>query len=336
MFKPFWAAFTLLAVSLSGCDGCDTNSPTSPSGGNTNTNGKTQVWFTPNIASRDMLKLFSNPSEWTQAQTRVNVFKFYIQQSVDGCQDCGNNTYANLVKAGPSSAFNWLNHNNIKIGLEAGAIKDWNCGREPTDAVSGASQAIENIARAGGRVSYIAMDEPYVSTKEWCKQSIDAASNHVSYYIREIGGRYPNIAIGLIEPYPFFSAQEIKNFISVLESHGVKLPFFHLDMHREGALAWNDINKDLRELESFCRERGISFGVIIWGDNGSSNQDYFNGAMFTAQTVQAAIGAPDHLIFQSWSEQAIVGDKIFPDNLPEDSPMTLTWIVNQISSYFGI
>ncbi len=114
------------------------------------------------------------------------------------------------------------------------------------------------------------------------------------------------------------------------------MPFFHLDMHREGALANNNIGRDLKELEFFCHEKGIDFGVIIWGDNGSSNRQYFNGAMLTAQTVRAAIGTPDHIIFQSWSERFAVGDRIFPDNLPEDSPMTLTWIVSEILSYFGI
>lgn len=327
-------ALFVLAVSMPGCENCDKlRSPISPGG--ESSNGQTEVWFTPNLASRDMLKLFSSPMEWFRARSHIDVFKFYVQQIVGECRDCGDNTFTNLARAGNEGAFRWLNLNNVRIGIEAGAIKDWNCGREPADAVSIVLQAIENVHRTGGKVSYIAMDEPYVSVREWCKQSTDTASDHVAYFVKEVNRRYPGVAIGLVEPYPSFSVKEIKSFISNLENHGVKLPFFHLDMHREGALANNNISRNLRELESFCRERSISFGVIIWGDNGLSNQQYFNGAMFTAQTVRAAIGAPDHIIFQSWSESA-VGDRMFPDNLPEDSPMTLTWIVNEILSYFGI
>jgi len=36
-----------------------------------------QVWFTPNIASVDMLDLFSNPEQWTSARSQIDVFKFY-------------------------------------------------------------------------------------------------------------------------------------------------------------------------------------------------------------------------------------------------------------------
>ncbi len=207
-----WRLLLLVTVAIlsTGCDNCDKlRSPVSPIG--EDGNGQTEVWFTPNLASRDMLRLFSNPTEWFRARSRINVFKFYIQQTfTNGCGDCGDNTFTNLAKAGNGGAFNWLNSNNIKIGLEAGVVKDWNCGRNPVDAVSGVLQAVGNIQGAGGRVSYIAMDEPYVSVKEWCKQSIDTASEHVAYFVREVNRRHPGIAVGLIEPYPFFSVKEIK------------------------------------------------------------------------------------------------------------------------------
>lgn len=337
MFKFAATAIFLLAVSLMpGCDSCSANSPLSPSGNNSN--GKTQVWFTPNVASRDMLNLFSDASQWPAARSKIDVFKFYIQQASpsDNCQGCGRNVFSNFVKVVPGGAFKWLNSNSIKIGLEAGAVKDWNCGRVPTDAVETTVQAVSAIHASGAVVSYVAMDEPYVSVREWCRQPIEKVSEHVSYYIKRVNDSYPGVKVGLIEPYPFFTVEEIESFIISLEKTGVRLPFFHLDMHRAGALANSDIGEDLRNIEKFCKSRGIEFGVIVWGDNGGSNQLFFNSAMYTASTIRAGIGIPDHLIFQSWSEASGGGDKIYPDNLPEDSPMTFTWIVNQLTLYFGI
>jgi hypothetical protein len=33
-----------------------------------------KVWFTPNIASVDMLDLFNNPEQWESARSKIDVF----------------------------------------------------------------------------------------------------------------------------------------------------------------------------------------------------------------------------------------------------------------------
>ena len=55
----------------------------------------------------------------------------------------------------------------------------------------------------------------------------------------------------------------------------------------------------------------------------------------TAGTVNATIGVPDHVIFQSWENPPGIGS-LNPDNLPESKPHTMTWVVNTGLAIFGI
>ena len=64
-----------------------------------------KVWFTPNIASVDMLDLFNNPEQWDSARSKIYVFKFYTGQvgsegwscTVNPSSNCGENHLENFV-----------------------------------------------------------------------------------------------------------------------------------------------------------------------------------------------------------------------------------------------
>ena len=47
-----------------------------------------KVWYTPNIASVDMLDLFNQPEQWDSARSKVDVFKFYLVQVGTGGWGC--------------------------------------------------------------------------------------------------------------------------------------------------------------------------------------------------------------------------------------------------------
>src|SRR4051812_34684901 len=63
--------------------------------------GAKQVWFTPDIASRDMPNLFTQPDLWASAQNKINVFKFYVQQLTatdpSQCTVCGSNLLPAMI-----------------------------------------------------------------------------------------------------------------------------------------------------------------------------------------------------------------------------------------------
>src|SRR5204863_1474998 len=111
----------------------------------------------------------------------------------------------------------------------------------------------------------------------------------------------------------------------------------------------------------FFHEAGIPLGIIIWSGYDPLNADraYYDHAMDLAGQVKAAIGMPDHLVFQSWVTRAPVacaqsepaclrqgcspddppycGEKSVPLNLPDDDPaaFTQTRLVRAVLSLFG-
>jgi len=329
----------LLAVSVSSCDkNCNPVGPSSSGGG---ASAKTQVWVTPNIGS-DVVSLAAKPDEWTEARSKIDVMQLYPGQ-VDqgGCIICGNSNLKNFIDVVPGGAFLWLNSQQIVFAFEAASVKDWNCGgRMPDDNVRSTSNTIRNVEMNGGRVAYIAMDEPFTAIRDNCEQPLDVTAKQVRYYIDQLKGMHPGVSIGLIEPYPYFKAEEIEEIILSLERLGVHLSFLHLDGHRHGAMADYDIPGDLRRLRDFSHNHGMDFGVLIWGDDGESNRGFASESIMTSASIKAAIDVPDHIIIQSWSwkggDPYAPGSRIYPDNIPENQPYTMMWLVNETLDYFGV
>jgi hypothetical protein len=166
-------------------------------------------------------------------------------------------------------------------------------------------------------------------------------------YIRSFSGNGPQV--GDIEAYPSRSVADLEGWIKALENQGAKPAFFHLDanIHRLDVDRRVDATGDLRELKRFFLAEQIPFGIIFWpGYNPvTSEQNYYERTMSWVRRVEAAIGRPDHVIFQSWvvrggqntcsntdprcnmqnpmctpSDPASCGKKSVPVNLPDNDP----------------
>ncbi len=315
-------------------------STTSPSGLGPGRSNQ-EVWVTPNVTSGDFLDLFTKPDQWSQARSKITAFKFYDYMLRPGqCTICGLNTLGNFNQIVPEGAFRWLNNKGIRIGMEAGAVKSFNCGRPPDDAVSAALGAISSVRSSGGELSFIGMDEPFASglpnqqgfdTSKHCDYTMDMAAEFVKYYIDQVHAYDPAVQVGLIEPYPYLSAGLIENSIDTLESKGVHLPFFHLDF--DPGYTNIDFSGDIRELRNFCRNHGIPFGVILIGGHGDSSQSAVNGALIEAQRVQNILGLrnQEFILVQSWLDyKGDFNQRLYPNNLPETSSSTMMGLVNTI------
>ena len=83
-----------------------------------------QIWFTPNLASVDMLEMFTAPGKWASAITKIDVFKFYLVQAGTGgwscvghpAYNCGESHLENLVNV---KAFSRLGRWGIDIAVES-------------------------------------------------------------------------------------------------------------------------------------------------------------------------------------------------------------------------
>ena len=255
------------------------------------------IWFSPNVASVDMLELFTSPAKWTSARSRIDVFKFYSGQvgsggwscNVNPTGTCGMNYLENFIAV---QAFSKLGQWGIDIAIEsffAGPVMSVDpveCSTTDhvfTLTLDGSINVIQNVQANGGVVSYLAMDEPmrqwlpayyYVYTgqqdpRPCLVDSIGVLADHMAAYLLQMQTWFPSIPVGHIDLYPEVSVDMFKEWITALEVRGVSIPFLHLDVNGprvEQYIAFGiniDVAADLAELKSFLENRGIEFGVIF-------------------------------------------------------------------------
>jgi hypothetical protein len=294
-----------------------------------------RIWFTPGPGTLDFQRLFEHPEEWSRARDVISVFKFYQQHTETRRPDIvGPNYYDALVRA---NAFRKLRELRINTALEIGSVKDFWCtpDRSGMDAsIRATLDAVTAIENAGGTLKYIAMDEPWVSGRaEVCDgPALEPTANRVATYMSAVQNARPAIRIGLIEAYPFSSADAIETIVGLMRARGVPPAFLHVDVDRR-ALAAGAFAPDMKRLQAFARSQNITFGMIIWGYNGDADALYAvdAGALtnLIAEAFQTWEAMPEHLIFQSWAVSS-GGLLITPSNLPENRAHTHTNLVFQL------
>lgn len=284
-------------------------------------------WFSPGPGTLDYVRLFERPDEWQRARQVVDVFKFYQQHTMTPPPPIvGPVTYDALRAAG---AFSTLKKWRTKTAIEVGAVKEHYCGPGGTaTAIADTVNAIRAIHNAGGEVSYLAMDEPFVSGRsQTCGgPALEPTADRVATYVAGVRAPFPAVRIGLIEAYPFSSADAIERMLALLASRNATPEFLHMDVdwHRAGAAAFR---RDMPRLQAAARAAGVTFGIIVTGYDGDADARYADdvGGMtgLTSETFGSWDAMPDHIIVQSWVESR-TGLRITPANLPEDRFYTHT------------
>ena len=281
-----------------------------------------QIWYTPNIASVDMLDLFTNPEQWPSARSNIDVFKFYLVQVGTGgwsglghpAYNIGDNHLENFVDV---QAFSLLEQWDIDIAVEsffAGPVMSY----DPLECstaeyifnltLDGSINVIQNIQSNGGTVRYLAMDEPirrwyplyhYIYTgqtdpRPCLVDSLGALADHVAAYILQMQEWFPSIPIGQIGLYPEVGIEQFMEWIIVLEARGVFLPFLHIDVHGSRVnqyLSFGydiDIVSDMLELKSFLEVHDIEFGIIFTDPYWSSQaweEDVYTDSFYYERTM---------------------------------------------------
>jgi hypothetical protein len=295
-----------------------------------------RVWYVPNPGSLDLQRMFERPEEWAHARALIDVFQF-TQQHTYRTPDAvtGPNFYDPLVRAG---AFRALAQWKKKIALGVGAVKPQYCTADATGmqkAIAETSDAVNAIRAGGGPVSYLLMDEPFLSGRlpECGGPGLGQTADRLRTYMTAVGGAFPDTRIGLIEAYPSFSADEFASMLALLQQRGVLPAFLQLDVDLLAVpRSRRDLTADVRRMHQLCIEYGIPFGLILWGYNGDADALFARDANTLADAFRVAFPTwadlPDQLVVQSWAESS-TGQRITPSNLPEDRPYTLTNILWQ-------
>jgi hypothetical protein len=251
----------------------------------------------------DYMDLFTDSAPWTKAASRVNVFKIYPQW-IDGASD-----------ADLRVQFADLKRRHIALALEFGVLS-------PTDGwisegYGGQNQhlllAVRRIQKDGGRLSYIAMDEPIwfgtiYRTGSFTPLTIEAMVEDAAVNIKAMWKEFPDVQVGDIEPLTSASAlgysdpaliaryrQGIGTFRAVL---GRPLVFFDAD------LDWHakEFPARLAAENKMVRALNVPYGVIYNSDErDDDNASWLQSARRHMAASEAAIGTPQIVIFQSWN-----------------------------------
>jgi hypothetical protein len=296
----------------------------SPAGGVTPAD---RIWFCPGPGTLDYTRLFAHPEEWTRARQLFSVFKFYQQHTeLPAPEIVGPNSLDALVRA---DAFRTLNRWGKKIAIEVGSVKEHFCGPNGgmPAAIASSVSSIRAIQNGGGTVAYLAMDEPFVSGRSRIcgGPALEPTADQVATYVTGVRAVFPNVQIGLIEAYPFSSADQIETIIQLLKARNVMPAFLHMDIdwHLSGAAAFE---RDMARLKTFATASNLPFGIIITGYNGDADALYAVDVYGITDLVASTFGndwsrMPDQLIFQSWVASA-TGLRITPTNIPERTLFT--------------
>lgn len=342
--------------------------------------GEPEVWFGPSPGSRDMIALASDPDQWIQARQMLDTFLFYqgqVDPTVNTSPDSritylNENFFPNLARPNPQTGenfFQFWKRNGKKIGIEAGAVKPHNCGQTYT-AWESTIRSIEAVRGAGGEVHFVSMDEPFVAglppkhpvptQYTPCGYTEEETAQETAAYMRAVSAI--GVQVGLIEAYPYFEVEEIERFIGLLEAQGTKPAYFHLDWDWGHSRNNRELDSqegaggDLRRLRDFCDRRGIPFGVILTGNNGTSDATYAEQAYNMAVLYKSIFwGAPrplkplapvvDRVVFESWADHPPTFNinqdgrdavKEFPHNLPENNPHAHTGIILKSMRLFAV
>jgi len=223
-------------------------------------------------------------------------------------------------------------------------VKEHYCTDDPAgmrESVAATLNSIETVRQAGGAVSYLAMDEPFLSGRSpVCGgPHLEPAADRLAVYMRDVARAEPDVHVGLIEPYPFFSVEDLAAILRMLRERGVPPAFLHVDVNLAAVRPRRqNVRRDMVRLSVITEQENVPFGVIVWGVNGDNAALYSADAMRLATEFGVGFAlwkrSPDQVVFQSWAASTS-GRRAIPGNLPEDDPHSLTGIMGRVLWLWG-
>src|SRR5262245_28399800 len=153
-----------------------------------------RVWFSPNPGTLDLQRMFEHPEEWSQTRALMSVYNF-TQQHTFAVPDpiVGPNSYAALARPG---AFQTLTQWGKKTVVGVGAADEFYSTTDasgPQEAVRSTLAAIDAVTAASGKVTYLSMDEPWVSgrSRQCDGPALDKTADRVAAYMGSVGRARP-------------------------------------------------------------------------------------------------------------------------------------------------
>lgn len=283
-----------------------------------------RIWLSPlssttadRTGAADFMNLFESNSPWKEVAAAVSVFKLYPYF-------VGRASDEDLKKI-----FGDLDRRHISVALEARVLTATkSCKMQNGDGGGSTIHLLDRVKRLGGKIDYLAMDEPLkhaLAGDVHCRASLDAVVSDILRNVAQFKRRFPNLKVGDIEPIgawpnaPTLLSDTIAFVDKYREKSGESLAFFHADVG--WTVPWKTITEKLqRELS----QRSVPFGIIYNGEDLANSDEQWTQEAVNHFLQFEACGKqrPDDVIFQTWRPHPT---KV----LPEDDQTTLTGVVDE-------
>jgi len=317
--------------------------------------GSRQLWFTPTPLSTDPNELFTGtgPDQWTEARSLIQ--GYHVRD--DHIVPTGHNfdlievpaMIYELNRAGLTLSMEADGLIPVEINDGAEAVG--------TVSAQALFTVLDVIYDAGGRLHYLSPDgtiKRVTAIKRDASQdklTYNEAIQALGVYHKTIHEKYPDIQIGYLVNFPNWNFQYsgryhygtnagtftdkigktfdqvIDDAIAELAGLGEELKFIETDNpYRPYYVKVSDsrlpgITLDnasmLRDLWSFCQDRGLAFGMIFNSQEGgkAGNKNFYDETLAFQTRFREDVGMPDFLNVESWYT--------YPDaNLPETTSYT--------------
>jgi len=301
-----------------------------------------ELWFCPSPGTPDWRAL-SDPATFAVLAADCDALQLYQDQLLDSPMPPAGSPRSALPPHGWNTwrAFReWgilsmAASHRLPVIVEAPGLKEW--ADTPEVYADRILESARTARQIGGAISAVSLDEPWTAAMHirqppW---TFDRALVHLEEMRRLVRINEPEIAIGLIEPYPTLDVGTLCASITQFAP-----AFFHLDIdyraaRQAGPLA--AMQADVARVAGCCRTSGVPFGIIIWGYEEDTAETFVRSAQRLLAAIQHAVlrgelAWPDRLIVQSWSATSILGPRLVPPTLPPDGSASLWGLLRTVKA----
>lgn len=261
-----------------------------------------RFWITPSPAAADLKAIFDDP----QRLNNVGGFQFYTQQIMDDepLPNWGPNGY-NYLK----ETFAKLRALGIATGVEMGSVKVED--PEATSNTNTLEPLFNRFSDVGGKLSFIAMDEPRTSGIK-LGQSPEQTAAYMSKFIAKAKELHPDVKVVWIEAWPFVPFGDFSTIRNLLT---IQPDLIRLDVN------WHDAEKEGKDpvqfLHSMDAVAPVSILVNSTEDPIATDEAHDTNLVALATKLKGILPNAPQVMVQSWASRAEGAPQDVPNNLGE-------------------
>lgn len=247
-----------------------------------------RFWFSPAIASADMLQLFDDlPQDVAYGMPIQNIIYEGANQ--------GPNTSSALIAA---EAFKKIKTAGLPLVVEMGSVKPGDC--DCINAIHGLEWMLRVVREHGGDVACISTDEPLTADKDGCHQGTQKTAEAHAQFVKK--ALEYGVPVGWIEAWPHVSFDVQKDFFLQQIALGVPPAHWHLDIYWDNTTD-AEAAKMIRDCWNLALQHGVDFGVYVNStkDPIATDVEHRQNVLALIQRIKNLVPDVPQLVLAAWA-----------------------------------